>query len=115
MEYETEAQKLVRESLTKELEGKLFSHMYMWTLGKECFFEEQLYIVRNGIVYYLNAEGKPVYCDDKLIDMKAHCFELGKYNPNRAYKRKKRRVPFHYLYKSVFPSDKPKDQYGFRS
>lgn len=73
--------------LKKKYEGKLFVHIYLLHYSKTFVVNKDYYTVKDGLVYILE-KGKLTPSKDTLFDLSLDCIMVGKYNPNKTYKRK---------------------------
>lgn len=76
----------IEQFLNKRCEGKLFIHIYLVYFSKTYSVIKDFYTVKNGKVYVLENE-KETLSKDTLFDLTKDCVMVGKYNPNRKYKR----------------------------
>jgi hypothetical protein len=73
--------------LAKEMEGKVYEHIWVTYFGGSYHVSKNYYIVENGTVFSLNGESKTPSGDslEKLI-IETNC--LGLFRPNKPYKSK---------------------------
>ena len=73
--------------VAKEYEGKLFVCIFTNQFNNNISVHKEYYTVKNGIVLLLGEE-KLYATGDTMLSLAAHCHKIGKYNPERKYKKK---------------------------
>lgn len=69
-----------------ELEGGLFAEIYLRYSFGQYIAKRDLYTVKDGEVYYINADNTLAKANDSLWDLKRSCHRVGTYNPKTKYK-----------------------------
>lgn len=77
----------VEDSIAKELEGGLFAHIYMCNFAESHFVSRDLYTVKDGKVYDVTQKDGLYLTKDSCFDLKRDAKRIGKYDPNKTYKR----------------------------
>lgn len=85
-------------SLAAKHEGGLFAHVWLIKIGNQISVTKDLYTVQNGQVLIIerNKEGKQQLTPsgDTVLDIETQCKRVGKFNPNKSYRRKIRDYEF---------------------
>lgn len=79
--------KELNEHLAKEMEGKLFVHLGVLKNFNSFMVNKDFYTCLNGVVLMVN-DGKVQNTGDTPFTLHTDCIKVGKYNPNKVYKRK---------------------------
>lgn len=72
--------------LAKEMEGRLYLHVYLQFAFEKYQVSADYYTVKNGEVYMVN-NGIEQKTGDDLGDTKSQCEFVGQYNPKEIYNR----------------------------
>lgn len=73
--------------IAKKLEGGLFAHIYMHNFSGKHFVSRDLYTVKDGKVYDVTQKNGLYATGDTCFDVDKDCKRIGKYDPNKTYKR----------------------------
>lgn len=76
----------IEKHLAKELEGKVFEHVWVTNSEDTFFCAKDFYTVKDGQVYYIAKDGALQASDDTLLSIKSECRKVGIYNPDKKYK-----------------------------
>jgi hypothetical protein len=79
----------IEKALSKELEGKVFEHVWVTNSEDTFFCAKDYYTVKGGKVYYIAKDGALQPSDDTLLSIKSECRKVGTYNPDKQYKGKR--------------------------
>ena len=71
----------------EKFEGGLFINICLLQYGGEITVNKDYYTVKNGLVFMVN-DGKEQFSHDSLLSIETDCMRVGKYNPEKIYKRK---------------------------
>lgn len=72
--------------LAEEFEGGLFAEIAITNIGGKTFIARRdLYTVLNGLCYEVG-DGKLFPTGDSMLNIKASCNRIGKYDPDKKYK-----------------------------
>jgi hypothetical protein len=77
------------ELLKKATEGKLFIHR--WTsvfMSQSVFYSEDYYVIRNGVVYFINRDLSESESKDDVLSTAAECECLGDYDVSKIKREK---------------------------
>lgn len=80
--------KEIETSLAKEMEGRVYEHIWVTNSSEIFFVSKDFYMVKNGEVYMIN-DGILQKSGDNLFTLKSESKYFGKYNPSRVYKGKR--------------------------
>lgn len=83
----------VENYLATKFEGKLFVHIYLLKIGNEYSINKEFYTVLKGACYLLDGR-KTNPTGDKMINLEVDCKMVGKFNPDKSYKRWTRRYSY---------------------
>lgn len=76
----------IEKALSKELEGKVFEHIWICNNCDTFFCAKDYYTVKDGIVYFIAKDGKLQPSGDTLLSIKSECRRIGTYNADKKYK-----------------------------
>jgi hypothetical protein len=76
-------------ALSKELEGKVFEHVWVTNSENTFFCAKDYYTVKGGQVYFIAKDGALQGSGDSLLTLKTSSKVIGNYNPNKEYKGKR--------------------------
>lgn len=76
----------IENALSKELEGKVFEHVYVTNSGDTFFCGKDFYTVKGGQVYLIGKDGVLQPSGDTLLSIKSECRYIGNYSPDKLYK-----------------------------
>jgi len=80
----------------KKMEGKLFTHIALFQIGdksRSIIVNKDYYTVRNGEVFMVNS-GEMQPTGDTLLSIVTDCHCVGKYHPEKTYKRKRKEYTY---------------------
>lgn len=79
----------IEKALSKELEGKVFEHVWVTNSGDTFFCAKDYYTVKDGKVFYIGKDGQLTPSKDTLLSIKSECRSVGSYKPDKQYKGKR--------------------------
>lgn len=79
----------IEKALSKELEGKVFEHVWVTNSEDTFFCAKDFYTVKGGQVYFIAKDGELQASDDTLLSIKSECRKVGTYSPDKQYKGKR--------------------------
>jgi hypothetical protein len=75
----------IEEHLKPEMEGNLYEHIYLLSLGDKWHITKNYYAVLDGKVYSLEKGGDKRLSGDALFNTKSNCQHIGQYSPTENY------------------------------
>jgi hypothetical protein len=75
----------IEKALSRELEGKVFEHVWVTNSGDTFFCAKDYYTVKSGQVYFIAKDGELQLSGDTLLSLKSESRVIGKYNPVKQY------------------------------
>ena len=75
--------------LAKELEGKVFEHVWVTNSGETFFCAKDYYTVKGGHVFFIAKNGELQPSGDTLLTLKSESIIVGDYNADKKYSGKR--------------------------
>lgn len=77
----------IERHLEKEMEGKMYEHIWIMYAFGSYFITKNYYFVKGGVVYEIS-ENRELPTGDTLFNTQKDCYCIGKRNSRRNYKTK---------------------------
>lgn len=77
----------IEKELAPKMEGHLYEHIYITTIGDQYLVCKDFYTVHDGLVYMVN-DGRKQATGDTLENTNNECVCIGKYDSKAIYQRK---------------------------